>query len=54
MLEDYLYPVNQTYEIKLRQEGFSNLTPQEDTSERREVRNVGKITRKIWQEHKRR
>ena len=27
--EDYLYAVNQTYEIKLRREGFTNLTKEE-------------------------
>ena len=26
MTEDYLHAVNQTYEIKLRREGFANLT----------------------------
>jgi len=29
MIEDYLYAVNQTYEIKLRREGFANLTKEE-------------------------
>jgi len=29
MIEDYLYAVNQTYEIKLRREGFTNLTKEE-------------------------
>ncbi len=48
-LEDYLYPVNQTYEIKLRQEGFSNLTPQDITS--KEGKGVLEKLRKIWQEH---
>jgi len=28
-IEDYLYAVNQTYEIKLRREGFTNLTKEE-------------------------
>lgn len=28
-LDDYMYPVNQTYEIKLRYEGFSNITAQD-------------------------
>ena len=49
-LEDYLYPVNQTYEIKLRREGFSNLTPQD--TESREGRGVLEKLRKIWQEHR--
>jgi predicted ATP-dependent endonuclease of OLD family len=29
VIEDYLYAVNQTYEIKLRKEGFTNLTKEE-------------------------
>ena len=29
MPEDYLYAVNQTYEIKLRREGYTNLTREE-------------------------
>ncbi|QLH05149.1 ATP-dependent endonuclease [Nitrosopumilus oxyclinae] len=48
-LEDYLYPVNQTYEIKLRQEGFSNLTPQDVIS--KEGKGIIEKLRKIWQEH---
>ena len=48
-LEDYLYPVNQTYEIKLRQEGFSNLTPKDITS--KEGKGILEKLRKIWQEH---
>jgi len=49
-LEDYLYPVNQTYEIKLRREGFSNLTPQD--TEYKEGKGVLEKLRKIWQEHR--
>jgi predicted ATP-dependent endonuclease of OLD family len=50
VLEDYLHPVNQTYEIKLRQEGFSNITPKD--MESKEGRgNLDKL-RKIWQEHR--
>ena len=49
-LEDYLYPVNQTYEIKLRQEGFSNLTPQDVAS--KEGNGVLEKLKKIWQEHR--
>ncbi|HSG83612.1 MAG: AAA family ATPase [Nitrosopumilus sp.] len=48
-LEDYLYPVNQTYEIKLRQEGFSNLTPEDVLS--KEGNGVLEKLKKIWQEH---
>jgi len=49
-LEDYLYPVNQTYEIKLRREGFSNLSPQDLTS--KEGKGVLEKLRKIWQDHR--
>ena len=49
VLEDYLHPVNQTYEIKLRREGFSNLTP-EDVLPKEGKGNLEKL-RKIWQEH---
>ena len=49
VLEDYLHPVNQTYEIKLRREGFSNLTP-EDVLSKEGKGNLEKL-RKIWQEH---
>jgi predicted ATP-dependent endonuclease of OLD family len=48
--EDYLHVVNQTYEIKLRQEGFSNLTPQ-DVSSKESKGILGKL-RKIWDEHR--
>ncbi len=49
VLEDYLHPVNQTYEIKLRQEGFSNITPQDMVSKEGKG-NLEKL-KKIWQEH---
>ena len=49
-IEDYLYPVNQTYEIKLRQEGFSNITPQDVNS--KEGNGVLEKLEKIWQEHR--
>ena len=49
-LEDYLHPVNQTYEIKLRHEGFSNLTPQDVIS--KEGKGILEKLRKIWQEHR--
>jgi len=49
-LEDYLHPVNQTYEIKLRQEGFSNLTQQDVIS--KEGKGILEKLRKIWQEHR--
>ncbi|MCE2507108.1 MAG: AAA family ATPase [Nitrosopumilaceae archaeon] len=47
--EDYLYPVNQTYEIKLREEGFSNLTPDDVIS--KEGKGILEKLRRIWQEH---
>ena len=50
VLEDYLHPVNQTYEIKLRQEGFSNITPQ-DMASKEGKGNLEKL-KKIWQEHR--
>ena len=49
VLADYMYPVNQTYEIKLRHEGFSNLTPQEVAS--KEGSGILQKLKKIWQEH---
>ena len=41
--------VNQTYEIKLRHEGYSNLTVQDVTS--KDEAGVLSNLRKIWQEH---
>ena len=49
-LEDYLHPVNQTYEIKLRQEGFSNLTAQDVSA--KEGKGILEKLRKIWQDHR--
>ena len=49
VLEDYLHAVNQTYEIKLRHEGYSNLTAQDVIS--KEGIGVLDNLRKIWQEH---
>ncbi|BDQ30282.1 hypothetical protein NZNM25_10700 [Nitrosopumilus zosterae] len=49
-LEDYLHPVNQTYEIKLRREGFSNLTPEEVVA--KEGKGVLEKLKKIWQDHR--
>ena len=49
VLEDYLHAVNQTYEIKLRHEGYSNLTAQ-DVKSTDEVGVLSSL-RKIWQEH---
>ena len=50
MLDDYLHAVNQTYEIKLRQEGFSNLTKEDVTSKGK--KGVLENLESIWQEHK--
>jgi len=50
VLEDYLYAVNQTYEIKLRNEGFSNLTPEEVLA--KEKKGVLDNLRAIWEEHR--
>lgn len=47
--EDYLHPVNQTYEIKLRREGFTNIMPDELVS--KEGRGILVKLEKIWQEH---
>ncbi len=48
--DDYLHVVNQTYEIKLRDEGFLNLTSQDVAS--KESKGILNKLRKIWQEHR--
>jgi hypothetical protein len=50
VLEDYLYAVNQTYEIKLRHEGYSNLNSEDVTS--KEKKGVLENLRAIWDDHK--
>ncbi|WP_420546023.1 AAA family ATPase [Nitrosopumilus sp.] len=50
MPEDYLYVVNQTYEIKLRHEGYSNLTPEDITA--KENKGILDKLRVIWEEHR--
>lgn len=50
VLEDYLYAVNQTYEIKLRNEGYSNLTLEEVISKKK--KGVLENLRAIWEEHR--
>ncbi len=50
VLEDYLHAVNQTYEIRLRKEGYSNLTTREVTL--KEKKGVLDNLRKIWEEHR--
>ena len=49
VLEDYLHAVNQTYEIRLRKEGYSNLTPLDVTSKGK--KGILENLRKIWEEH---
>ena len=50
VLEDYLHAVNQTYEIKLRQEGFSNLTVDEVKAKNKS--GVLENLQSIWEEHR--
>jgi len=50
VLEDYLHAVNQTYEIKLRQEGYSNLTSEDIVSKKK--KGVLENLNLIWEEHK--
>lgn len=50
VLEDYLYAVNQTYEIKLRREGFSNLTKEMVMA--RGKKGILENLADIWREHK--
>ena len=48
--DDYLYAVNQTYAVKLRKEGFANLT-QEDIESRKKTGIIESLN-SIWEEHK--
>jgi len=50
IIEDYLYAVNQTYAIKLRKEGFVNLTEQDILS--RNKNGIIESLHSIWDEHK--
>ena len=50
VLEDYLHAVNQTYEIKLRHEGYSNLTSEDIISKKK--KGVLENLRAIWEEHR--
>jgi len=50
VLEDYLFAVNQTYEIMLRREGFTNLS-KEDVLARGKKGVLGNLN-DIWTEHK--
>ncbi|MGQ0795233.1 MAG: AAA family ATPase [Nitrosopumilaceae archaeon] len=48
-IEDYLYAVNQTYEIKLRKEGYQNLTPNDITAKGR--KSIVDSLNEIWKEN---
>jgi predicted ATP-dependent endonuclease of OLD family len=48
--EDYLHAVNQTYEIKLRKEGFRNLTKEEVLAKNK--KGIIDNLRDIWHEHR--
>ena len=50
VLEDYLHAVNQTYEIKLRHEGYSNLSPDDVIAKKK--KGVLENLHAIWDEHK--
>lgn len=50
MLDDYLHAVNQTYEIKLRREGYTNLTPKDIAEE--DKKGILDSLKAIWDEHK--
>jgi len=50
VVEDYLHAVNQTYEIRLRKEGYSNLTSRDVTL--KEKKGILDNLKKIWEEHR--
>jgi len=50
VLEDYLHAVNQTYEIRLRKEGYSNLTSRDVIL--KEKKGVLDNLKKIWEDHR--
>jgi len=50
VLEDYLHAVNQTYEIQLRREGFSNLTSKDVALKDR--KGVLDNLKAIWEDHR--
>ncbi len=50
LADDYLHAVNQTYEIKLRKEGFRNLTKEEVLA--RNKKGIVENLRSIWHEHR--
>ena len=49
MIEDYLYAVNQTYEIKLRKVGYSNITKEQVLSQGK--KGVVENLNALWLEH---
>jgi energy-coupling factor transporter ATP-binding protein EcfA2 len=49
VIEDYLYAVNQTYEIKLRKEGYQNLTPTDVAAKGK--KSIIDSLNEIWQEN---
>jgi predicted ATP-dependent endonuclease of OLD family len=49
-IDDYLYAVNQTYEIKLRREGYTSLTKENVISKGK--KGIVESLVAIWQEHK--
>lgn len=50
VVEDYLHAVNQTYEIRLRKEGYSNLIPRDASL--KEKKGILDNLKKIWEEHR--
>ncbi|WKT58046.1 hypothetical protein QVH35_00430 [Candidatus Nitrosotenuis chungbukensis] len=48
--EDYLHAVNQTYEIKLRKEGYRNLTKEEVASKNK--KGIIEDLQAVWAEHR--
>lgn len=48
--DDYLHAVNQTYEIKLRREGFSNLTKEEVIAKNK--KGIIDNLRSVWADHR--
>ena len=49
VVEDYLYAVNQTYEIKLRKEGYHNLTPEDISAKGK--KSILENLNEIWKEN---
>ena len=48
--EDYLHAVNQTYEIKLRREGYTNIGPGDLAGKSEDAGMLEKL-REVWQDH---